>query len=94
VEESANGKAGISLREADLERHLLNDNEKGSEAKSEKPEASVSQEEKTTTQKNDKKKKADENEDESRKPFEYGSKDDHQLSQAVNLLKALQILKR
>lgn len=94
VEESANGKAGISLREADLERHLVNDKEKGLEAKSEKPEASVSQEEKTTTQKNDKKKKADENEDESRKPFEYASKDDYQLSQAVNLLKALQILKR
>ena len=94
VEESANGKAGISLREADLERHLVNDKEKGSEAKSEKPEASVSQEEKTTTQKNDKKKKADENENESRKPFEYASKDDYQLSQALNLLKALQILKR
>ena len=40
------------------------------------------------------KNKTDEEDDAARAPMEFASKDDYQLAQAVNLLKALQILKR
>lgn len=84
VEETANGEAHDRLREADLERHLVNDKDKSVDVKPEsKPHA-----------KNGKKNKTDEEDDATRAPMEFASKDDYQLSQAVNLLKALQILKR
>jgi len=84
VEETANGEPrGNFLREADLERHLTNDKDNSADPKPEaRPKA-----------KSDKKGKADEEED-VRTPIEFASKDDYQLSQAVNLLKALQIVKR
>ncbi|HEY8857090.1 MAG TPA: S41 family peptidase [Rugosibacter sp.] len=84
VEETANGEAHDRLREADLERHLTNDKDKSVDVKPEnKP-----------STKNGKKNKMEEEDDVARVPMEFGSKDDYQLSQAVNLLKALQILKR
>jgi carboxyl-terminal processing protease len=84
VEETANGQArGNFLREADLERHLVNDKDNSVDLKPEaKPKA-----------KGDKKGKGDDDEDDARAPIEFASKDDYQLSQAVNLLKALQIVK-
>ncbi|MFZ2627418.1 MAG: S41 family peptidase [Rugosibacter sp.] len=85
VEETANGQPrGNFLREADLERHLVNDKDNSADLKPEaKPKA-----------KGDKKGKSDDDEDDARAPIEFASKDDYQLSQAVNLLKALQIIKR
>lgn len=72
------------LREADLEHHLSNDRQ---------PE-----EPKAITPKDDKKDKKDESADkpkdgESKKePMEYGAKNDYQLTQALNLLKGMNIL--
>jgi carboxyl-terminal processing protease len=85
VEETANGEPrGNFLREADLERHLVNDKDNSADLKPEaKPKA-----------KGDKKGKSDDDEDDARAPIEFASKDDYQLSQAVNLLKALQIIKQ
>lgn len=90
VEESANGKAGMSLREADLERHLANDKEKNVATKPDSDADKAHEKGKA----GDKKNKTDDSDEDTRKPFEYASKDDYQLAQAVNLLKALQILKR
>jgi carboxyl-terminal processing protease len=69
----------LTLHEADLERHLSND--KGAEDK-------VSPSKLTPTP-------AIDNKDDAQKfaPVEFGSKDDYQLNQALNLLKGLQILK-
>lgn len=89
VEETANGEARDRLREADLERHLEND--KSSDVKTE---SKLDKSEDKPRTKNGKKNKTDEEEDAVRAPIEFASKDDYQLSQAVNLLKALQILKR
>ncbi|HTY02353.1 MAG TPA: S41 family peptidase [Rhodocyclaceae bacterium] len=89
VEESANGsEAHDRLREADLERHLDNDQDKTPPPKeADKPAAKP--------QKNSKGKGgADEEEPPVKQaPFEIASKNDYQLSQAVNLLKAWQIIK-
>lgn len=90
VEESANGKAGMGLREADLERHLANDKEKNVATKPDSDADKAHEKGKA----GDKKNKTDDSDEDTRKPFEYASKDDYQLAQAVNLLKALQILKR
>ncbi len=89
VEETANGEPrGNFLREADLERHLTNDKDSSVDPKNSadpKPEA-------RPKAKVDKKGKDED--DDARAPIEFASKDDYQLSQAVNLLKALQIVKR
>lgn len=85
VEETPNGSRGAFLREADLGRHLNNDKDPDAEAK---PEAKTD-----GTSRGGKKDKADDDEA-ARAPIEFASKDDYQLSQAVNLLKALQIVKR
>ena len=84
VEESANGESRERVREADLERHLGNDKEKAAEP-APKPAAAP---------KNGKKGKADDSEDAARAPLELASPKDYQLGQALNLLKAWQIIKR
>ncbi|TBR11257.1 MAG: S41 family peptidase [Rugosibacter sp.] len=91
VEETANGEAYERLREADLERHLANDKDKSVDVK---PESRPDKPENRPHVKNGKKNKTDEENDATRAPMEFASKDDYQLAQAVNLLKALQILKR
>ncbi len=90
VEETANGEAYERLREVDLERHLANDKDKSVDVK---PESRLDKSENKPHVKNGKKNKTDE-ENDARAPMEFASKDDYQLAQAVNLLKALQILKR
>jgi carboxyl-terminal processing protease len=87
VEETANGGSRERLREADLDRHLANDKDKDAE--------------KTPVQKKDKVGKQDgkegkdaEKEDVHAAPLEFASKNDYQLTQAMNLLKALQVIKK
>ncbi|MDI6749850.1 MAG: S41 family peptidase [Pseudomonadota bacterium] len=88
VEESPNGGSRERLREADLERHLVNDKE-GKDA--EKPAAPK----KDKADKPDKNGKTDADKDEAQaKPFELASKNDYQLTQALNLLKALNVIKK
>ena len=70
------------LREADLDKHLTNDKDKAAEAAKAKP----------TAQPNGKPKS--ESPDEPFKPIEFGSDKDFQLTQAVNMLKGLQIIQR
>jgi carboxyl-terminal processing protease len=81
VEESANGASRERLREADLERHLTN----GKEEKPEKKEKSA---------KPAGGDKDHDKEDSPTPPFEFASKNDYQLNQALNLLKALQVVKK
>jgi len=85
VEESANGGTRERLREADLDRHLANDKDKDAEKS-------------LPARKNGKDKPkngAKDEEDESHAaPFEPASKSDYQLAQAINLLKALQVIKK
>ncbi len=88
VEETANGGSSRSrVREADLERHLTGEGEKAEPAPA-----------KTTTKPADKKDKdkgkVDDAEDSPHAPIEFASPKDYQLGQAVNLLKAWQIIKR
>jgi carboxyl-terminal processing protease len=68
------------LREADLDKHLINDKATKEEVHPQNnnllPAGSAGEESAT------------------RKPVEFGSKSDYQLSQAVNLLKGIQILQR
>jgi carboxyl-terminal processing protease len=83
VEESANGGSRERLREADLERHLANGKE----------------EEKPAPAKKDKNDKSGKQEDGAKDeqhaaPFEPASKNDYQAVQALNLLKALQVVKK
>lgn len=83
VEESPN--ATPRLREADLERHLINDKEKESAAKADpKGDAKASG--------GKGKNRKDENEEELPQRLEYASKNDLQFQQAMNLLKGLQII--
>jgi carboxyl-terminal processing protease len=88
VEESANGNGSRTrVREADLERHLTGEGEKAEPAAPAKPT--------TKTDKKEKEKgKADEADDSPHAPIEFASPKDYQLGQAVNLLKAWQIIKR
>ena len=82
VEETANGGSHDRLREADLERHLEGE---AKEAEKARPAA-----------KSDKAKsgKAADEDDARPAPGEVASKNDYQLSQAMNLLKAWQIIRR
>jgi carboxyl-terminal processing protease len=83
VEESANGDTRERIREADLERHLDNDRDQTA-GKDAKPHAKT----------NGKTKGKDDEEDAPKAPtFEVAGKNDYQLGQAVNLLKAWQIIK-
>ncbi|MCX7180217.1 MAG: S41 family peptidase, partial [Proteobacteria bacterium] len=95
VEESPNssGSTHDRLREADLERHLVNDKDKAKEAVPAplpKNGKVKSKDEKTKDE------KSKEGLDEETRPplFEFASKNDYQLNQALGLLKAWQIIKQ
>jgi carboxyl-terminal processing protease len=83
VEESANGGSRERLREADLERHLANgkEEEKPAPAKKDKGDKSGKQEDGAKDEQH-------------AAPFEPASKNDYQAVQALNLLKALQVVKK
>ena len=83
VEESASGESRERVREADLERHLGGDKDKPAEAAPPKSQT-----------RNGKKGKIDDADEGPRAPLEFASAKDYQLGQAVNLLKAWQIIKR
>ena len=87
VEETPNGNGGARIREADLDRHLINDREKEAAKDAQKPQAAKPAS-KPAKDKNGK----DEAEDEPLERLEYASKKDHQFQQALNLLKGLQIM--
>jgi len=89
VEETANGSSGMQIREADLDRHLINDKEKEAAKEAAKQE-SKAQPAKTSSKSG--KDKKDENDEEAPVRMEYASKSDYQFQQAVNLLKGLQIM--
>lgn len=80
VEEYADGDGlnGLRLREADLQKHLTNDTEK--QAVSSKVKRDELEEEQRIIAQEKK-----------RKPLEYGSKEDFQLTQALNHLKGLPV---
>jgi carboxyl-terminal processing protease len=77
----------LRLREADLERHLSNGQDEG---KKDKP--SPAGKEPAASPQSDKPKDGAPDSAERRKPTEFGSKDDYQLTQALNLLKGLNII--
>ena len=84
VEETPNGNgSAVRVREADLERHLVNDRDKEA-AKEAKP-----QNGKPANKPN---KDSKEPEDEPMERLEYGSAKDHQFQQALNLLKGLPVV--
>jgi carboxyl-terminal processing protease len=92
VEETANGGSRERLREADLDRHLSNDKD-GKDVKDGEKSAAPKKEKSEKAPKDGAGKEGDK-EDAHAKPFEPASKDDYQLVQAMNLLKALQVIKR
>ena len=85
VEESANGSTGTRIREADLEKHLINDRDSEKVTPEPKPVSSSGQK---------KPKKSADSDDEDVMPqrIEPASKNDYQFTQALNLLKGAQIL--
>lgn len=91
VEDSANGSSQkFRQREADLQRHLINDQEK-EDSKETKPV------EKTPAKPNpskEKEKDSRQDAEETALPprVEFGSKEDYQFQQALNLLKGMEIL--
>jgi carboxyl-terminal processing protease len=89
VEETPNGGTRERLREADLERHLDNDQQKAPTKDADKPAKPQGKNGKGKTD------KGDDKDDEVKAPaFEIASKNDYQLGQAMNLLKAWQIMKK
>jgi carboxyl-terminal processing protease len=91
VEETASGERRERIREADLERHLGNDKEKDKAPAKEadKPAAAKPQGKNGAKGKPGK----EDEEDTARSPhLELASKNDYQLSQAMNLLKAWQVI--
>ncbi len=82
VDDPSAGSMHLSMREADLGRHLANNHQPEDKANSEKPATTV------------KAPPAKPKEDESNKPeqTEFGSKNDYQLNQALNVLKGMNIL--
>ncbi len=93
VEETPNGDTRERVREADLDRHLDNDKEKTPAKEVDKAGAKSPH----TKSGNGKSKGANKDEDEEAlkpPPFEFATKSDYQLGQAMNLLKAWQIIKR
>lgn len=89
VEESANGSNGRHrMREADLDRHLENDRESGAQKKPATPEPSA----KSGPDKDGKEKASDDDKLPAR--LRYGTERDYQLTQAINLLKGLQIVQK
>ena len=95
VEETANGGASTPrIREADLDRHLINDKDKdaGKEPPKPdtKPQAKAPAKDKNGKDKNGNGK--DDADEDMPARLEYASKADYQYQQAVNLLKGLQIM--
>ncbi len=86
VEESVNGSKGQFLREADLEHHLENDKETKETPPAVKPQAGKAPAGKAKPGKDEPPA------DEEVPRFEFASKKDYQLNQAINLLKGLQVL--
>ncbi|SDI18169.1 S41 family peptidase [Propionivibrio dicarboxylicus] len=90
VEESANGTSAMRLREADLEHHLENDRDPGSDkaAPAAKPQSKAPGAAKPKGAS-----PAKDDDDSGEPPMrEIASKKDYQLNQALNLLKGLQIM--
>ena len=90
VEETPNGTNGPRIREADLERHLEDKAEPGKDSKpasAAKPAAKGEKDNKDAAKNSTK----DEDELPSAR-LEYASKDDYQFQQALNILKATQIM--
>ena len=85
VEETANGVPHERLREADLERHLDASGEEVKDSKEADQKAKPAAKGKKLT---------DEDDEARAGPIEYAGKNDYQFAQAMNLLKALQIIKR
>ena len=83
VEESANGASRDRIREADLEHHLDNDKDKAADKTVTKPSAKPA-----------KGKSVDDEEAPRPGPFEPATKNDYQFTQAMNLLKAWQVIQR
>lgn len=83
VEETPNGSGGgIRLREADLDRHLGNDKEPEEAA----PKPAVGAKGKPAKEEDEEAKPA--------APFEFATASDYQFTQALNLLKGLQIIQK
>jgi regulator of protease activity HflC (stomatin/prohibitin superfamily) len=82
----AEGEKDQRIREADLDRHLMNDRDKDAAKDAQKPQA------KPATKPAKDKGGKDEAEEEPMERLEYASKKDHQFQQALNLLKGLQIM--
>ena len=80
VDENADGDGlnGLRLREADLQKHLINDKDKEPEAGKAKVDELEEEQRLVALEKK-------------RKPLEFGSKDDFQLAQALNHLKGLPV---
>jgi carboxyl-terminal processing protease len=79
VEESPNGTEPHNrIREADLERHLINNQDHGTSAKPQPKKVTNGKEE----------------DEEAPAPFEMASKSDYQLFEAMNLLKAWQVIEK
>jgi carboxyl-terminal processing protease len=93
VEETLNGQTHERLREADLDHHLQNDKEAGT-AVTPAPAPPKSQKNGKAKAKDAAKDSAkdDSEEDTSKAPAEPASKSDYQFNQALNLLKAWQII--
>lgn len=91
VEDTANGSSSMRIREADLDRHLINDRDKDAGKEAAKPEAKPQAKTPAKPAK-DKNGKDDAAEDEMPARLEYASKSDYQFQQALNLLKGLQIM--
>ena len=93
AEDPATAETSLRLREADLERHLSNDKEKDADPKAApsqaKPESKPESKPDAKPKKDEDKEKGDQG-----PPKEFGSKDDYQLNQALNLLKGLQVLQK
>ena len=90
VEETANGTSATRLREADLEHHLTNPNEKEAAKDAQKPQAKAQEKDKPVTSQG--KTPATDSEDADEPPSrELASKKDHQLNQALNHLKGLSV---
>jgi carboxyl-terminal processing protease len=94
VEETANGPSSrLALREADLEHHLEND--KDGDGRVTPADKLITKPVEKSGKGNEKSApKKGEEEDMPAPRFEFGSKDDYQLNQAVTLLKAWQVMKR
>jgi carboxyl-terminal processing protease len=98
VEESPNGDSPQRVREVDLERHLMNDKEKDTPKegapKDGSPKETTPPKPKPKSEAPGKPKGKEEGEEEVKGPLELGSPKDYQLSQAMNLLKGLQIMQK